>query len=140
MQYKRSGLKVVVRLDKGEEIVQTLKTLCTTLGIHAGTITGIGATDKVTVGLFHPNTKKYDAIEFIGDHEIVPLIGNITTMNGEVYLHLHVNLCNAQHNSVGGHLTSAIVSVTFEAVIDIIEAKIDRAFDETIGINLIKIT
>lgn len=139
MDYKRFDNKVIVRIDRGEEIVETLKQLCKNFGIKLGTITGIGATDKATIGLFDVKTKKYHSTELIGDHEIAPICGNISTMNGEIYLHLHANLCNAEHKSFGGHLSSAVVSATFEAIIDIVDGEVDRAFDEKTGLNLIKI-
>ncbi len=139
MQYRRFGNKVVIRIDKGEEIVESLKTICKKLDIKCGSIVGIGATDKVTIGLLNTKTKKYQPKEFIGDHEIAPLAGNITTMNGEVYIHLHISICNAEHKSFGGHLTSAIVSVTFEGIIDIIEGKVTREFDKETGINLLQL-
>ncbi|NOR17859.1 DUF296 domain-containing protein [candidate division WOR-3 bacterium] len=139
MDYKKIGEKVFVRIDSGEEIVETLTQVCKNLDITAGTITGIGATDKAIVGLFDVKTKKYHSKELVGDHEIAPVYGNISTMNNEVYLHLHVNLCNSEHKYFGGHLTSAVVSATFEAVIDIINGKIERAFDATTGLNILKL-
>ncbi len=139
MDYKKIGEKVFVRIDSGEEIVETLTQVCKKLDITAGTITGIGATDKAIVGLFDVKTKKYHSKELVGDHEIAPVYGNISTMNNEVYLHLHVNLCNSEHKSFGGHLTSAIVSATFEGVIDIINGKIEREFDATTGLNILKL-
>jgi hypothetical protein len=139
MKYKRCGNKVIVRIDKGEEIVESLKTICQQLHIKLGTITGIGATNNVTIGLLDTKTKKYQSKEFTGDHEITPLCGNITTMNGEVYLHLHINICNAEHHSLGGHLTKAIISVTFEGVIDIIDGEVNRAVDHNTGMNLLNL-
>ena len=139
MDYKKIGEKVFVRIDSGEEIVETLTQVCKKLDITAGTITGIGATDKAIIGLFDVKTKKYHSTELVGDHEIAPVYGNISTMNNEVYLHLHVNLCNSEHKSFGGHLTSAVVSATFEAVIDIINGKIEREFDTTTGLNILKL-
>ena len=139
MDYKQFGNRVVVRIDKGKEIIATLKQICTELEIKAGTIIGIGATDKATIGLFDLKTKRYCSKEFTGDHEIAPIYGNISTMNDEVYLHLHANLCNAEHKSFGGHLNSAVVSATFEGIIDIIDGDIKREFDEKTGLNLIKI-
>ena len=139
MDYKKFGDKVFVRIDKGEEIVETLKQICEKLGIKAGTITGIGATDKAVIGLFDVENKKYHSTELVGDHEIAPIYGNISTMNEEIYLHLHINLCNAEHKSFGGHLTSAVVSATCECVIDIINGEINREFDENIKLNLLKL-
>jgi len=139
MKSKRFENKFILRLDKGEEIVEMLKQFCRNNDIKLGTVSGIGATNKAVVGLFDVETKRYHSKELVGNHEIASLYGNISTMNGEIYLHIHVNLCNSKHNSFGGHLNSAIVSATFEAVIDIIDGEIDRKFSDEIGLNLYEI-
>jgi uncharacterized protein len=139
MNYKQIQNKVIVRIDKGEELVDSLKNLCKKLNIKLGTITGIGATDKATVGLMNTKTKKYQSKEFTGDHEITSLIGNITTMNGDVYLHIHMTLANVEHKVIGGHLTSAVISATFEGVIDVIDGQINREYTEEVGLNLLKL-
>ena len=36
----------------------------------------------------------------------------------------------------GGHLNRAIVSATYEMIINVIDGKVDRYFDEEIGLNL----
>ena len=42
MDYRRFGNKYVVRLEKGEEIVESIKTLCRENNIRLGTVSGIG--------------------------------------------------------------------------------------------------
>jgi len=138
MEYKKFQNKYIVRIDKGEEIVETLKKFCKENNIRLGTIIGLGATNKAEIGLFNGEEKKYYSKELTGDHEIAPLYGNISTMNGEVYLHIHANLCNQENKAFGGHLNSAVVSATFEAVIDVIDGDVDRAFNEDVGLNLYK--
>ncbi|HUT00625.1 MAG TPA: PPC domain-containing DNA-binding protein [Candidatus Thermoplasmatota archaeon] len=139
MNYKQFNNKVVVRIDKGEELVDSLKTICKTLNIKLGSIIGIGATDKITVGLMNTKTKKYQLKEFTGDHEVASLVGNISTMNNEVYLHLHITICNVEHKALGGHLASAVISATFEGIIDIIDGQINREHDDEVGLNLFNI-
>ncbi len=139
MNYKRYGDKVFVRIDKGEELVENLKAVCKQLNITLGSIVGIGATDKVTVGLMNTKTKKYQSKEFTGDHEITTLLGNVTTMNGEVYLHLHITLGNVEHKTIGGHLTSAVISATFEGIIEIIDGQVTREYHDDVGLNLLKL-
>jgi predicted DNA-binding protein with PD1-like motif len=129
----------MVRIDKGEELIDCLKTICKTLDIKLGSIIGIGATDKITVGLMNTKTKKYQSKEFTGDHEITSLVGNITTLNGEVYLHLHVTICNVEHKALGGHLTLAVISATFEGIIDIIDGQINRDYNDEVGLNLLSL-
>jgi hypothetical protein len=138
MQYKRFGNNVVVRVDKGEELVDALKQMCKDLDIKLGSIIGIGATENVTIGLMNTKTKKYQSKQFTGDYEIASLVGNITRKDGEVYLHLHATICNTEHSAFGGHLTSAVISATFEGIIEIIEGQVNRTFDETSGLNLLQ--
>ena len=138
MKTKKFNDKILVRIDKGEEIVEELTKIVKENKITLGTITGLGATDKVKVGLFDVETKEYHATELTGNYEINPLYGIITTMDGETYLHLHINVADEKHQSFGGHLNHAYVSATFEGVIDIIEGEVDRKFDEEIGLNLLE--
>ncbi|CCO08368.1 PPC domain-containing DNA-binding protein [Desulforamulus hydrothermalis] len=138
MEYKRFGSKLVVRLDKGEEIITSLQTLCRQEGIRLAAVTGIGAVKQAVVGLFATSGKTYHPREFTGDMEIAGLQGNISEMNGQVYLHLHVTLTDSSYQAFGGHLTSATVSATAEIIIDVIDGRLDRAFSEEIGLNLFK--
>lgn len=138
MEFKKFDSKYVIRLEKGEEIVESIKKLCEKEDIKLGTISGIGATNRAVIGLFETNTKEYHSKELTGDMEITSLVGNISQMNGEVYLHIHINLANEENKVFGGHLTSAIISATGEIVIDIIEGVVDRKFDEEVGLNLFK--
>jgi predicted DNA-binding protein with PD1-like motif len=138
MIYKQFKDKVIVRIDKGEELIHSLKQLCKTLGITFGAITGIGATDNATIGLLNTKTQKYQSTSFTGDHEISSLIGTVTIMDGDVYLHLHTTICNSEHIAYGGHLSSAVISATFEGIIDVIEGSVKRVYDPTVGLNLLQ--
>lgn len=136
MNYKKFGNKYVVRIDKGEEIVQTLEKFCQDNNITLGSIQGLGAADEIKIGVFETGTKEYHVAKLNGDHEITNLTGNISTMDGEVYLHLHITLANTEYEVCGGHLNSAVVSGTCEVIIDAIDGKVDREFSDEIGLNL----
>lgn len=136
MEYKRIGNKYIIRIDKGEEIYEILKKFCEDQQITLGWVKGIGAVNKAVIGLFETKNKKYHSIELKGDYEITSLLGNISTMNGEAYLHLHINLSDQEFKTYGGHLNSAVISATGEFMIESIEGKIDREFNEEVGLNL----
>jgi len=136
MKYIKSGSKYVIRIDKGEEVLEQLKKICTDNNIKAGSITGIGATDRVKVGLFNTITKEYLSKELIGSYEITSLIGNISRMNNEVYLHIHIGISDENMNVYGGHLNHCYISATCELIIDEIEEDLDRKFNKEIGLNL----
>ena len=137
MKLKKFGNKWVVRIDKGEEIVDTLKQLCKKNKIKLGSVSGVGGIERVTVGSFKAKTKEYFSQELIGDYEITNLIGNISTMKGEIYLHLHITISDSNNNAFGGHLNSAIISTTGEIIIGEIEGEIEREFNEEVKVNLL---
>jgi uncharacterized protein len=138
MEARACGRHWIVRIDKGEEVFETLERFCRDKGIRLGTISGIGATDKATVGCFKTRTKEYVRKEVVGDHEITSLTGNISRMKDDVYLHLHINLSDSDTYTFGGHLNSAVVSGTCEVTIQVLEGEVEREFSGEVGLNLIK--
>ena len=92
MRFKKIGNKIIVRIDKGEEIVESLKVICKRNKVKLGKISGIGATDKVKIGFFDIEEKEYHPKEMDKCFEITSLLGNVSTKEDEVYLHLHINI------------------------------------------------
>lgn len=138
MQFKKFENKYILRLDKGEEIVETLTKFCKENGVKLGFVSGIGATNKAKVGFFNVDTKEYSGKEFTGNLEICSLVGNISTQKGEPYIHLHATISDEEHRCFGGHLNYAYVSATFEVIIGEVDGSVDREFSEEIGLNLYK--
>ena len=135
MDYTRFGDTVVVRLDKGDEITETLKAVAAKEKITCGSITGIGATDAFSVGVFDLTKKKYNVFEYTQNHEINALTGNLTTMNGGTYLHVHITCTDQAGKVVGGHLLKGVISLTGEIFITVVNGIVDRTHDDALGIN-----
>lgn len=138
MEYRKFENKIIVRIDKGEEILEKIKEIALKENIKLASINALGATNEFTVGVYKVDEKKYYSNEFKGNFEIVSLTGTINTMNDKFYTHIHMSAGNDKGEVFGGHLNKAIVSATCEMVIDIINGKVDRYFDEGIGLNLFK--
>lgn len=138
MQFKSFPNKFILRLEKGEEIIQTISKFATDQNIKLGTISAIGATNNVTLALYSPTEKKYYTKQFKRDFEITSLLGNISTFKGKTYLHFHINLSDNSFQAFGGHLKEGVISATFEAIIETIDGNIDREFSSEVGLNLLK--
>ena len=139
MQYKRFGDTVLVRFDKGEEILEQLQKVAEKEGIRLAEISALGAVNDFTVGVFNTAEKKYYANHFEGAFEIVSLTGTVSTMDGKYYAHLHMSAGNDKGEVFGGHLNRAVISATCEMVIRVIDGQIDRYHDEEIGLNLFRL-
>ena len=138
MEYRRFGKTIVMRIDKGEEVLTQLKAMALKENVQLASVRALGATNDFTVGVFKVEEKKYYANHFTGDFEIVSLTGTISTMNGEYYAHLHMSAGDTQGRVFGGHLNEAIISATCEMVVEVIDGRVERAYDDDIGLNLFK--
>ena len=138
MEYKRFDNTIIARINKGEEILEQVKVLALKENIKLASVQALGAVNHFTVGVFKTDEKKYYANTFDGSYEIVSLTGTINTMNDAFYCHLHMSAGDENGHVFGGHLNEATVSATCEMVIEIIDGKVDRYFDEEIGLNLFR--
>ena len=138
MEYKRFDNVIVARLDRGEEILATLEQLARKENIRLANINALGALDKLEVGVFNVEEKKFYGDVYEDAYEIVSLTGSINTMNGEYYSHLHLSASDDQGNTVGGHLKYGRISATCEMFIYVIDGEVDRYYDEETGLNLFK--
>jgi len=130
------GNKYVLRIDKGEELVETLTKFCEKENIKLANVSAIGATDKVKVGLYNVLKKEYTSKEFEGIFEITSLTGTVSTMDNKTYLHLHINFSDKNYNTYGGHLNYCFIGATCEMIVEKIDGQIDRKLDEELGLNL----
>lgn len=137
MEYRKFDNNYIVRLNRGEEVVDCLKELCKEEDIKLAEITGLGASNLVEIGIFNPGTKEYNTKIFEGMFEITSLVGNATRKDGDVYLHIHINFGDENGIVRGGHLVKSKISATSEIVIRKIDGEVGRKLSEEIGLNLL---
>ena len=138
MEYRKFKDTLIVRLDKGEEILQQLRRVSEQEGIRLAEVSALGAINDFMVGVFDTEEKRYYSNRFQGRFEIVSLTGTVSTMDGEFYAHLHMSAGNDKGAVFGGHLNQAFVSATCEMVVRVIDGEVDRKFSEEIGLNLFR--
>ena len=138
MEYGRFQDTIIIRMDKGEEILEQLKVAAEKERIKLAAVSALGAINDFTVGVFHTDEKKYYSNRFQGAFEIVSLTGTVSVKDGEFYAHIHMGAGDANGAVFGGHLNRAIVSATCEMVIQVIHGEVERRFDEEIGLNLFR--
>lgn len=136
MEYRKFGDTVALRVDRGEEILACIKSVCEKEHITLGSISGIGAVDHAVVGLYRVSEQKYYSNTFDGEMEMTSLLGDVTRKDGEVYLHLHAAFAKQDSQAFGGHLSEAVVSGTGEIFIHTVPAVIGRKIDAATGLNV----
>ena len=138
MDYRRFGDTLILRIDRGEEIIEQLRAAAEKEQIRLAAVEALGAVDDFTVGVYNTREKKYYSNRFQGAFEIVSLTGTVTTKGGAFYQHLHMSAGDELGRVFGGHLNAAVVSATCEMVVRILDGRVERALDEDVGLNLLR--
>jgi len=138
MKYRKSNNQILIRIDKGEEILQTVLEICEIEQVFGAVFSGIGACGKATVSSFIPEKKDFINHTAEGMLELISLNGNISKENDKAFEHTHAMfsyLDGDVQKILAGHLKSAVVSYTAEILLTVTEA-IEKKFDPDIGITV----
>ncbi len=142
MHYRVTGSEgardVLVVLERGDALPDSLVTLATELRIAAAAVSGIGALEAATLGFFEPTERRYVEIPVDEQVEVLTFLGNLTEgPGGEARLHAHVTLGRRDGSTIGGHLIAARVRPTLELFLSETGGRVVRAIDEDCGLPLI---
>jgi len=141
MKHDRNGDFIIARLDDGEDMHASLKTIAERYGLHSGIIlAGIGMLRDLEIGFFDNGEYLTERIE--GPCELVSTQGSIaygidpgTGERGELMLHLHCTLGKRDHSVIGGHLNSATVAVLNEiTMLRLDRVRLKRELNEKSGL------
>jgi predicted DNA-binding protein with PD1-like motif len=138
MKARRTESGFLLVLDRGDEVIASLKAFADSERIGAASLCGIGAVRDVELGYLDLDQKQYLRRELGAESlELLSLAGNIARLNGEPVAHCHVIVGDREMRTFGGHLFRAVVSVTAEITLQVYEGEVSRRFDEESGANLI---
>ena len=139
MEFKKSGNRWLIRLEKGEEITRSIISFSEKNRVFSASLIGIGATNKFSLSVFDTSLNKYIEKEYEGDYEITSLTGNISLYENKPSLHIHITLGDRNNVAIGGHLGYAFISGTCEIVVDEFSTHIERKFDKESGLKLLNL-
>ncbi len=138
MEYRKFGDTIVLRLEVGEEIAESLA--APVRKRKAGTLPGqrLGRCRQITVGVFDTEKKEYFSREYQGDFEIGSLTGNITRKEGKAptCTCIWYSEIPRQNVCVAGHLNRAVISATAELFVRVLPGSVGRRMDDEVGLNL----
>ena len=136
MEYKRLKDRLLVKLERGDDMFPSLYDVIKKEKINFAWINGIGAFEEVSLGAYCLEKKDYIKSFFNGHYEIVSLQGNCSIKDKEPFLHIHATISDEKCHVFAGHLFSAVITLTCELVLFLSDAKINRVRDDDIGLSL----
>ena len=126
--------KIMLRIDKGEYINKTILDVASFYNLKFGWINGLGAIMDPELGYYDLKNKEYLKKTIIGEFELTSLVGNLTLKEGDLFVHSHITFSDIHFNAYGGHLFDCKIAVAGEFVIFRSSAKINRLYDDEIGL------
>jgi hypothetical protein len=135
MKHQRTRYGYVLRLDPGEDIVESLRAFGAGQDIRCGLISGIGAVGETELGFFVRDRRTYVRRRFEGEHEIGVLTGNFSELEGTPFPHCHIVLAGDDFVAHTGHLFRGVVTVTCEIQIVTDPEALKRASRPDLGFN-----
>ncbi len=127
---------IVAKLEKGEDLLESLAALAKKYEMVSGFFNAIGALSEANIGFFEKG--EYKSIKLELDLELVSCIGNISYREGELVVHAHIVVGDKEGKAFGGHvLNGCIVSVTCEIFLIEINQRIRRTEDKATGLFLL---
>lgn len=131
------GRGFILRLERDEEVIETLRAFVRSHRIGSGFFTGLGAARDITLGFFDPVRRAYRRRTFRGDSEIAALVGNVAWDGREPVCHTHAVISNRRLQTFAGHLFSARVTVTCEVSLAPGRVRVRRGTDPATGLKLL---
>lgn len=128
----------LIRLERGEEIHESLGTFAREQGIRGGVVQGIGAVHESEVGFYHLEKRVYEKRQIPEITELLSLTGNLSQVDGKPFLHLHVVLMRPDFTVTGGHLFRSTIAVTGEFAFSETGLEVVRLPDPDVGLALLE--
>lgn len=138
MEYRRLGKRIILRVQRGEQIMEQIAAVCEKENILAAEITGIGACDRARASVFCDPQAGYHTNEWNEPLELASLTGNATRRAGAPHVHCHAVFCRKDGTAVGGHLEDARVAGTAEIFLHLLQNEIGRRADSETGLQLME--
>ena len=139
MEYKEVGEHYILRLEKGEDIIEKMTEFCKKENLKSGHFSGIGALEEVEIGYYDVKDRKYHTKKIKEEHiELLSLKGNVSLdQENIIKVHAHVVISDKNLNARGGHLVKGIVSITCEIVFIEFDKTIKRNHNDRPGLQLL---
>lgn len=133
-----SRQRFMLRLEKGEEVMEKLRSFANVHDVGAGVLRGLGAALSAELAFFDLEEKRYEPFPVREETEVISLLGNLARRDsGEPIAHVHATLSRRDGSTVGGHVNSLVTGATLEIDVEVLPGTLRRRVDPEITLPLL---
>lgn len=139
MKFQSFGDRYQVRLFPGDHLMPSLTALIEQEGIRYAALSGLGAARHVVIGYYDAAQKDYERHEIDEQMEVLSLIGNCSTRDGEPALHIHATFAQRDLSVIGGHVFEIETNPTLEIWLRVEDARVERIYNDETHLALLNL-
>ena len=141
MQFQRFAEgRFQLRLEMGDEVLESLTSLAEREALTFATFSGLGAASSARIAFFDVAARQYETHDFDEQVEVVSLTGNLALRDGKPFVHAHAALGRRDLSVIGGHVVALVARPTIEIELRPENAQIARLLDEESGLALLSLS
>lgn len=137
MKFQKFGDRYQIRLYPGDLLTSSLTALLREEGIRYAALSGLGAARHVVIGYYDAVQRDYERHEIDEQMEVLSLIGNCSTRDGEPALHIHATFAHRDLSVIGGHVFEIETNPTLEIWLRVEDARVERIYNEETHLALL---
>ncbi len=138
MTHTFDGYNWLVRLDKGERLVETLTEFIKQEKIGGAWVSGLGAAQSAELGFYDLDKQAYNWQKLDQLMEITSIQGNVAWQDDLPVLHLHGTFSDRNLRAFGGHIKELQAGGTVEVLLHRwYKGQLNRSMDAATGLNLL---
>jgi hypothetical protein len=139
MQYRRTQNEMIIRLDRGEKLIDNLNQLAVSENLQSAWLQGLGGAQSAELGFYDLETKKYQWQIFSELMEITSLQGNLAWVDNQPKWHVHGTFSDRAYKAIGGHVKALVVGGTCEVRLRLSDDSFVRQVDAITGLQLLNL-
>lgn len=140
MTYRFDGYNYLVRLNKGELLVESLTKLAKEKQLGGAWVSGLGGALWAELGFYDLPNQQYHFQKVEKLLEITALQGNLSLKEGKPVFHIHGTFSDSNLHAIGGHVKELCVAGTCEIYLHTIFGEpLTRTPNDEVGLPLLDV-
>lgn len=121
----------------GSDLLKELESFVRDKGINLAWLSGVGAVSRATIRYYDQPKQDWVDLEFDRRLEVAGLWGNVSLLNGEPIVHVHIALADEEGHCYGGHLGQNTVVFNLEILMTTLSGPaVTRKMDPQTGLTI----
>lgn len=127
----------ILKPDYGSDLLKELQKYVLANNITLAWLSGVGAVSRATVRYYDQVNQAWTDLQFDQRMEVAGLWGNVSLLNGEPIVHVHIVLADQEGHCYGGHLADGTEVFNLEILLTTLSAPpVVRKMDPQTGLTL----